>query len=210
MGWRNSAIARSRRSRPASPRGRELLAEGLRHDSKEDMRKAARALREAIALRPNKPEAYYNLGAVLSDSEKTEMGWVEQVVLRAAMTMSIVLSREQAQELGHEGDALDSAKCKQMIKASRPWYMTFVRNNDAKGLKEWLKRAVNVLAANKWSKASACLNILVDELSELTIEQGFRASPRASSTTTANTWRCAACSPCSRTCRLTTQSCGAR
>ena len=37
----------------------------------------------------------------------------------------------------------------------------------------WLKRAVNVLAANKWSKASACLNILVDELSELTIEQGF-------------------------------------
>ena len=68
MGWRNSAIARSRRSRPASPRGRELLAEGLRHDSKEDMRKAARALREAIALRPDKPEAYYNLGAVLSDS----------------------------------------------------------------------------------------------------------------------------------------------
>ena len=61
------------------------------------MRKAARALREAIALRPNKPEAYYNLGAVLSDLERTEMGWVEQVVLRAAMTMSIVLSHEQAQ-----------------------------------------------------------------------------------------------------------------
>ena len=64
--------------------------------------------------------------------EKTGMGWVEQVILRAAMAMGIVLSREQAQELGHEGDALDSAKFKQMIKASRPWYMTFVRNNDAR------------------------------------------------------------------------------
>ena len=105
--------------------------------------------------------------------EKTGMGWVEQVILRAAMAMGIVLSREQAQELGHEGDALDSAKFKQMIKASRPWYMTFVRNNDAKGLKEWLKRAVNALAVSKWSKASACLNLLTDELSELTIDQGF-------------------------------------
>ena len=45
--------------------------------------------------------------------EKTGMGWVEQVILRAAMAMGIVLSREQAQELGHEGDALDSAKFKQ-------------------------------------------------------------------------------------------------
>ena len=95
------------------------------------------------------------------------------MILRAAIAMGIVLSREQAQELGHEGDALDSAKFKQMIKASRPWYMTFVRNNDAKGLKEWLKRAVNALAVSKWSKASACLNLLTDELSELTIDQGF-------------------------------------
>ena len=71
------------------------------------------------------------------------------------------------------GDALDSAKFKQMIKASGPWYMTFVRNNDAKGLKEWLKREVNALAVSKWSKASACLNLLADEFSELTIDQGF-------------------------------------
>ena len=71
------------------------------------------------------------------------------MILRAAMAMGIVLSREQAQELGHEGDALDSAKFKQMIKASRPWYMTFVRNNEAKGLKEWLKRAVNALGGEQ-------------------------------------------------------------
>ena len=51
--------------------------------------------------------------------EKTGMGWVEQVILCAAMALGIVLS---AQELGHEGDALDSAKFKQMIKAARPWY----------------------------------------------------------------------------------------
>ena len=51
--------------------------------------------------------------------------------------------------------------------------MTFVRNNDEKGLKEWLKRAVNALAVSKWFKASACLNLLTDELSELTIDQGF-------------------------------------
>ena len=60
-----------------------------------------------------------------------------------------------------------------MIKSARLWYMTFVRKNDAEGLKEWLKRAVNALAAHTWSKASACLNMLADELSELTIDQGF-------------------------------------
>ena len=46
----------------------ELLAEGLRYLSKEDTRRAARAFREAIALRPDKPEAYYNLGAALNNS----------------------------------------------------------------------------------------------------------------------------------------------
>ena len=45
----------------------ELLAEGLRYDSKEDWRRAARAYREAIALRPDKPGAYFNLGAVLAE-----------------------------------------------------------------------------------------------------------------------------------------------
>ncbi len=40
----------------------ELLAEGTRHASKEDTRRAARVYREAIALRPDGPVAYYNLG----------------------------------------------------------------------------------------------------------------------------------------------------
>ena len=46
----------------------ELMAEGARYQSKKDDRKAARACREAIALRPDKPAAYYNLGNVLNDS----------------------------------------------------------------------------------------------------------------------------------------------
>ena len=33
-----------------------------------DWRRAARACREAIALRPDRPEAYYNLGAALNNS----------------------------------------------------------------------------------------------------------------------------------------------
>ena len=44
------------------------MAEGARYASKQDRRRAARAFREAIALRPDKPAAYYNLGAALGNS----------------------------------------------------------------------------------------------------------------------------------------------
>ena len=46
----------------------ELLAKGARYASKEDWRKAARACREAIALRPDKPVPYFNLGVALGQS----------------------------------------------------------------------------------------------------------------------------------------------
>eukprot|EP00964_Phaeocystis_antarctica_P095485 scaffold61917_cov59-Phaeocystis_antarctica.AAC.9 len=46
----------------------ELLAEGMRYQSQQDYRRSARAYREAIALRPDQPAAYYNLGAALSNS----------------------------------------------------------------------------------------------------------------------------------------------
>ena len=46
----------------------ELMAEGARYASKEDWRRAARKCREAIALRPNVPEAYMNLAGVLFTS----------------------------------------------------------------------------------------------------------------------------------------------
>ena len=46
----------------------ELLAEGARYAAKQDYRKAGKALREAIALEPDKPSAYYNLGVSLDNS----------------------------------------------------------------------------------------------------------------------------------------------
>ena len=46
----------------------ELMAEGARYASKEDYRRAARAYRQAIGLRPDRPSAYYNLGGALANS----------------------------------------------------------------------------------------------------------------------------------------------
>jgi len=46
----------------------ELMADGLRYSSQRDTRRAARAFREAIALEPDEPSAYYNLGAALANS----------------------------------------------------------------------------------------------------------------------------------------------
>ena len=46
----------------------KLLAEGSWCASQEDWRRAARSCREAIALRPDEPAAYYNLGGALGNS----------------------------------------------------------------------------------------------------------------------------------------------
>ena len=46
----------------------ELLAESGRHASQQDWRRSARTLREAIALKPDEPTAYHNLGATLTNS----------------------------------------------------------------------------------------------------------------------------------------------
>ena len=46
----------------------ELLTEGTRYASEQDWRRAAKAYREAIALKPDRPVAYYNLGSALGNS----------------------------------------------------------------------------------------------------------------------------------------------
>ena len=46
----------------------KLMAEGTWYSSKQDWRRAGRTYREAIALGPDRPEAYFNLGAALSHS----------------------------------------------------------------------------------------------------------------------------------------------
>ena len=46
----------------------KLIAEGLRYESKEDWRRAAKTYRKAIVLSPDEPDAYFNLGAALGNS----------------------------------------------------------------------------------------------------------------------------------------------
>eukprot|EP00964_Phaeocystis_antarctica_P009352 scaffold5067_cov65-Phaeocystis_antarctica.AAC.9 len=67
---RNREVA-EREARRAAQTGdayQELLAEGARHASKQDTRRAAKVFREAIALKPDEPLAYFNLGVALSIS----------------------------------------------------------------------------------------------------------------------------------------------
>ena len=65
---RETAEIESRRAARSGDKYQELLAEGARYTSKEDWRRAARACREAIALRPDEPCVYFNLGSVLVNS----------------------------------------------------------------------------------------------------------------------------------------------
>ena len=58
----------ARRAEQTGDAYEELLAEGARHGDNDDCRRAAMSYREAIALRPNKPEAYLTLGGVLASS----------------------------------------------------------------------------------------------------------------------------------------------
>jgi tetratricopeptide (TPR) repeat protein len=70
MQQRNREVA-ERQARHAAQSGdayEELMAEGTQYISQPDTRRAARAFREAIALRPDHPTAYFNLGAALGNS----------------------------------------------------------------------------------------------------------------------------------------------
>eukprot|EP00964_Phaeocystis_antarctica_P130170 scaffold94049_cov67-Phaeocystis_antarctica.AAC.1 len=65
---RETAEEQARLAAQSGDEYEELLAEGTRYLSKEDWRRAARTFREAIALRPGRPTAYFNLGAALVSS----------------------------------------------------------------------------------------------------------------------------------------------
>merc|ERR1711957_375319 len=65
---RESAELQARHAAQTGDKHDELLAEGTRYLSEKDWRRAARAFREAIALRPDDPLAYFNLGVVLHAS----------------------------------------------------------------------------------------------------------------------------------------------
>jgi tetratricopeptide (TPR) repeat protein len=68
---RNREVAEvaARRAAESGDEYAELVAEGARYGSQQDTRRAARAFREAIGLRPDRPEAYFNLGVALASSE---------------------------------------------------------------------------------------------------------------------------------------------
>ena len=65
---REAAEHQARFAARAGDEYEELLAEAAWYASKGDWRKAARACRQAIALRPDKPMAYLNLGVMLTNS----------------------------------------------------------------------------------------------------------------------------------------------
>ena len=60
----------------------ELVAEGSRCASREDWRVAAKAFREAIALRPDEPLAYLKLGMALGNSSWHDVEAVQPFLLR--------------------------------------------------------------------------------------------------------------------------------
>ena len=65
---REAAERAAQRAERSGDEYNKLFAEGARCGAKEDWRKAAKAFRGAIALEPDKPEAYHNLGGVLASS----------------------------------------------------------------------------------------------------------------------------------------------
>ena len=65
---REDAERSARRAAQSGDEYDELLAKGARYQSQQDTRRAARTLREAIALRPDGAAAYFNLGASLANS----------------------------------------------------------------------------------------------------------------------------------------------
>ena len=65
---REAAEGQARYAAQTGDKYEELVAEGIRYGSKQDTRRAARTFREAIALKPDEPLAYHNLGNALSSS----------------------------------------------------------------------------------------------------------------------------------------------
>ena len=145
---REAAERQARHAAETGDKYTELLAGGARYLSKEDWRRAGKAYREAIALRPNKPEAYFNLGTALNYSEhdvEAAQRYLE------AMERSPVGSEHWAMATASAFDMLTQKECDEVAKPE--WW------ND-EGLKALSARAVraapNEQAANQMRAMVLC------------------------------------------------------
>ena len=110
---REIAESAARRAAETGDEYQELVAEGLLYLSKEDWRRAARAYREAIALRPDRPLAYINLGVALGNSgHKVEAA---QRYLEAKERYPVG-SRCWARATAHAFDKLRLTACSEVAK----------------------------------------------------------------------------------------------
>ena len=140
---RNREVAEreARRAALTGDKFDELMAEATRYGAKEDFRRAARAYREAIALRPDDPTAYYNLGVALTNS-----GHIKEAAKRylEAKVRWPVGSERWAMATASAFDKLRAEVCEEVAKPE--WW------ND-EGLKALSVRVVraapNDLGANK-------------------------------------------------------------
>ena len=146
----------------------ELLAEGLRYASRAafreamDWRRAARALCEAIALRPDEPMAYFNLGSVLSGSGRAAES--AQRFLEA-MGRFPVGSEPWAKATSSAFDMLTEKECGEA--ATPEWW-------DDEGLKALSVRVVE--AAPNYVKANKMRAVVLDGSSVVAWEVGPRSS----------------------------------
>jgi len=146
----------------------ELLAEGLRYASRAafrdamDWRRAARALCEAIALRPDEPMAYFNLGSVLSSS-----GHEAESAQRFldAMGRFPVGSEPWAKATSSAFDMLTEKECDEAAKPE--WW-------DDEGLKALSVSVVE--AAPNYVKANKMRAVVLDGRAGVAWEVGLRSS----------------------------------
>jgi tetratricopeptide (TPR) repeat protein len=138
----------------------QLLAEGAWYASKEDTRRAARAFGEAIALNPDRPVAYYNLGATLGNS-----GHLAEAAPRylEAMERYRVGSEKWAKATAWAFDVLRVNDCDEVAKPE--WW------ND-QGLKALSARVVRA-APNAESALDMRAHVLSGEVG------GWEAGPRS-------------------------------
>ena len=102
----------------------------------------------------------------------TGMSWVEQVAGSFVMVMNVVPPRDMIETYGLGVDPMGTALFKQRMKTKQKSYLDFLEKKDARGLREWWKKGVRTLNYSRYSTFASTLTVFVDELSELTIEQG--------------------------------------